>query len=69
MKRIAKNLSMCQTFEEVIKAIVIGSKIYVPEDNQLINVTNLRVPDIKRSFDRAKMAIALTRDDKEEVDE
>lgn len=69
MKRIAKNLSMCQTFEEVIKAIVIGSKIYVPEDNQLINVTNLRVPDIKRSFDRAKMAIALTRDDKEEVEE
>lgn len=69
MKRIAKNLNMCQTFEEVIKAIVIGAKIYVPEDDQLINVTNLRVPDIKRSFDHAKMAIALTRDDKEEVEE
>lgn len=69
MKRIAKNLNMCQTFEEVIKAIVIGAKIYVPEDDQLINVTNLRVPDIKRSFDHAKMAIALTRDGKEEVSE
>lgn len=69
MKRIAKNLNMCQTFEEAIKAIVMGSKIYVPMDNQLVDVTHLRVPEIKRCFDRAKMAIALTRDDKEEVEE
>lgn len=69
MKRIAKNLSMCQTFEEAIKAIVMGSKIYVPMDNQLVDVTHLRVPEIKRSFDHAKMAIALTRDGKEEVSE
>lgn len=70
MKRISKSVCVCQTFDEAVKAILVGSRIYVPVNGELLDMTNYRVRDIKWRFDKAKLAVALFNlDTEEEVEE
>ena len=66
MKRINNRLAVCQTFDEVIKAIVAGDRVYVPTGEQLLSVERDQVPNIKYRFDAAGMAIRFTPEENKE---